>query len=410
MDIDTPESYASGGRGSNSAENVDSRRKASPDDGEGRHGAERDNSAKRRAHRKSRYGCKNCKKRRIKCDERKPECSNCRSRQVRCDYLSETSPISSQTSGFENTPSPTALPTAVNMSHAELMYHWTTSTSFTISSRNVGGTHWCRDVTEMALSHSHVLHLIFALTALHLAYCRPARREEYVAKADHHYTIALSTLSTNLSHINQENCDAILTSVQMVSFLAWARGPQPGEFLAFGDNGRSEWLTMFRGIRTTIETMGQPAFAKSYVPAIRAKVKPLALKNPPLAYQQPLTDLNDYIIYNSSPESLETNKHSFDVLLECYSNRYGGKDGEYHVVFAWLYRMGDAFLEALQRHDTVPLVVYAHFAVLMHDMEIFWYMKGWTAHVLEGIWNILRDEDRVYIRWACAVVGWIPPC
>jgi hypothetical protein len=71
--------------------------------------------------------------------------------------------------------------------------------------------------------------------------------------------------------------------------------------------------------------------------------------------------------------------------------------------------MTDGFLEALQRHGAVPLVLYAHFAVLMNDMEAFWYMRGWTAHVLNGIWGILRDEDRVWIRWPMAVVGYIPP-
>ncbi|KAB8227997.1 Zn(II)2Cys6 transcription factor [Aspergillus alliaceus] len=40
----------------------------------------------RRAHRKSRTGCTNCKRRRIKCDETKPQCKRCRMHGAVCDF------------------------------------------------------------------------------------------------------------------------------------------------------------------------------------------------------------------------------------------------------------------------------------------------------------------------------------
>lgn len=375
-----------------------------------RGGAE--NTIKRRAHRKSRFGCKNCKTRRIKCDERKPECTNCRHRQVRCDYLPVAAPNPSQSLGGEPAGSPvgsTPQNSGLNIADIELMYHWATSTTYSLSVQNSGAMHWRTDITELGLKNHHTLHLVFAITALHLAYCRPTRRDEYLRQADHHYSAALPDVTAELAHLNQDNCDAVLISVQIICFITWARGPQPGEYLAFGENGRSEWLVMFRGIRTTIESLGYESFVKSHAPSIRAKAKPLPPNPAAPAYKEPLADLRDYIQYGSSPSLLETNRYAFDKLLECYNNRYGGVDGEYHVVFAWLYKMQDDFLEALQQHDSVALVIYAHFAVLMNDLECFWYMKGWTAHVLSGIWSILRDEDRVHARWAISVVGWIPP-
>ncbi|KAJ4303840.1 hypothetical protein N0V90_002741 [Kalmusia sp. IMI 367209] len=372
-----------------------------------------DKSIKRRAHRKSRFGCKNCKIRRIKCDERKPECINCRNRQVRCDYLPTVVPPSSTQVTTPTSPSEAPASSTpfgqLNVNDIELMYHWTTSTSTTVSAQTAGVTFWRTQVTEIALQHSHVLRLIFTITAIHLARFRPQRQDYYIALADHHYATALPTVTSELSHIHQDNCDAVLLSVQLICFIAWARGPQPGEYLAFGETGRSQWLIMFRGIRTTFETMGYDNFTRSRAPNIRAKGKPLPEFNPPLQYEEPLAELRDYIIYASEPSMKEFNLGAHSILLECYTNRYGGVDSEYHVVFAWLYKMEDEFLEALQRHDAVPLVIYAHFALLMNDMEGFWYMKGWTYHVLGGIWGILRDEDRVHVRWPMEVAGWIPP-
>ncbi|KAI5358760.1 putative zn(2)-C6 fungal-type DNA-binding domain-containing protein [Septoria linicola] len=43
---------------------------------------------KRKAHTKSRQGCGNCKLRRVKCDESKPDCQRCQSSGFQCDYES----------------------------------------------------------------------------------------------------------------------------------------------------------------------------------------------------------------------------------------------------------------------------------------------------------------------------------
>ncbi|KAJ5723538.1 hypothetical protein N7488_001573 [Penicillium malachiteum] len=43
----------------------------------------------RRAHKKSRAGCLTCKKRKVKCDEGKPECQRCNTRGIQCNYSSE---------------------------------------------------------------------------------------------------------------------------------------------------------------------------------------------------------------------------------------------------------------------------------------------------------------------------------
>ena len=58
------------------------------------------------------------------------------------------------------------------------------------------------DVTEFGLANDYVLHLILAVTAMHLARTRSARCEEYTTRANDHYTAALPALVSNIvSHI-----------------------------------------------------------------------------------------------------------------------------------------------------------------------------------------------------------------
>ncbi|KAF2125786.1 hypothetical protein P153DRAFT_369782 [Dothidotthia symphoricarpi CBS 119687] len=339
------------------------------------------------------------------CDETKPQCANCKRRGVHCDLTLRTTATSPHPERDDKT-SAVDLP----MSEIELTYHWTTSTCHSISAWSEGATTWQALMADMGFDHPYVMHLLFALTALHLAFCRPSRKELYTTTADYHYERALALVTPEIASINASNCDAVLISVQTICFISWARGPQPGEYLAFGQNGRSDWLVMFRGIRTTLESLGRDQFVRSHVPALRYKGRPLSVQDAPAAYEKQLDELHGHIsaISKDTPES-EDNISAVEILRSCYENRYQGIDGEYHIAFAWLFRMKDDFLDRLQQRDPTPLLIYAHFVVLMHDMERFWYMKGWTHHVMGGIFEALAVEHRMWIRWPMAMIGWIAP-
>lgn len=112
-------------------------------------------------------------------------------------------------------------------------------------------------MVEIGFKNSCVLHLMFAFTALHLAHCRPQRKEEYVATADHHYERALILITPQIANLDPGNCDAVLLAVQLICFVSWGHGPQPGEYLAFGRDKRSDWLVVFCGIRTRFESIAR---------------------------------------------------------------------------------------------------------------------------------------------------------
>jgi hypothetical protein len=340
------------------------------------------------------------------CDEAKPHCANCIKRQVRCEYPKTTAaPNTSPGSHVANSREPRILP----ISEIELTHYWTTTTCYSLSEWAVGAARWQSLMEDIALSHDHVLHLMFSLAAFHLSKFRPLRREEYIATAEYHCERALALITPEIATINPDNCDAVLVSVQLICFVSWARGPQAGEYLAFGEHGRSEWLVMFRGIRTTLNTMGREKFAKTHAPALRTQGRHIPPPEEPFEYEQQLQELREHVAYVSEPSDSDENVRSMDVLQEMYSNRYNGKDGEYHVTFGWLFRMSDEFLDRLQQRDPLLLIIYAHFVVLMLDMEKFWYMKGWTHHVMSGIFEALPIEDKAWIRWPMASVGWIAP-
>jgi hypothetical protein len=130
----------------------------------------------------------------------------------------------------------------------------------------------------------------------------------------------------------------------------------------------------------------------------------------PEEYGKHLDELRAHIGFvTKDTPTHEDDVHAVDILREMYDNRYQGVDGEYHVSFGWLFRMTDDFLERLQQRDPYPMIIYAHFVVLIRVLEQFWYMQGWTHHVMSGIWKLIPREHRAWLDWPIKRIGWIKP-
>ncbi|KAH6955095.1 hypothetical protein DER45DRAFT_329419 [Fusarium avenaceum] len=186
----------------------------------------------RRPHRKSRNGCFNCKRRKVKCDEVKPACANCVRFGIPCDFAPQ--PPSSDDSAPQRSPpeilsvlaepvttprrgpgrprkdwaaltrpppppppasasdrattspsSAAATPASsstisnsqicsLNVADAELLFHFMTNTSRTLHDSDDPAdsiaSFWSQNVPQIGLSYHFVLHMMHALAGYHLVY------------------------------------------------------------------------------------------------------------------------------------------------------------------------------------------------------------------------------------------------
>ncbi|KAM6507177.1 hypothetical protein FALCPG4_018559 [Fusarium falciforme] len=131
---------------------------------------EQPSAGRRRPHRKSRTGCAECRRRRVKCDEEKPACKACVGRDHPCVYPStkiatpcltpssddstarpytstlqddETSLTSSLSvpNLTESDQTPSSSTTTFILAGLALLHHWTLSTSLDIV-KSSGGDHY----------------------------------------------------------------------------------------------------------------------------------------------------------------------------------------------------------------------------------------------------------------------------
>lgn len=197
-----------------------------PDKGDTGYGSHATSHRSRRAHTKSRYGCKNCKSRRLKCDESVQHgggCWRCKTAGLNCDYLllnpkpllgalvdggrlsstgisnntpsvetgtskndygsanqdevfsvslsRQSSPVAQQISWSPNLAVLNLLDAALPSS-TEILYHFTTMTASTVGDTKSQIIAQSR-VVASALQSSYLMHAILGLAAAHLRYLLP---------------------------------------------------------------------------------------------------------------------------------------------------------------------------------------------------------------------------------------------
>ncbi|WQF79042.1 Putative zn(2)Cys(6) fungal-type DNA-binding domain, fungal transcription factor [Colletotrichum destructivum] len=200
----------------------------------------------RRPHRKSRQGCADCRRRKIKCSEDRPRCSACDRRDVPCLYPDAAratssgpvvargaaktalgsdlargyaSPVSSVTlvnssrsllangtdpdchvSPLCSAPSSCSdglvrasgvPPDWFSMDDMILLHHWIMYTSRTIIKSPAVDHCWQLTFPQIGFRHSFIMHGLLSLAALHLAYTDVASRRQRSLDAARHHSTAL---------------------------------------------------------------------------------------------------------------------------------------------------------------------------------------------------------------------------
>ncbi|KAK7397659.1 hypothetical protein QQX98_012970 [Neonectria punicea] len=276
----------------------------------------------RRPHRKSRNGCFNCKRRKVKCDEVKPVCSNCVRFGIPCDFAplpppsedpapkgsavevganhggepstalrrgpgrprkdwatlakplpqpaerTGTSPSSTVTTPASTSTVSESIPCSFNVADAELLLQFITHTASSLhdspDTNSSIARFWGRNVPQIGISYHFVLHLTYGLAGYHLAFSETSngdRHAQYLALARHHSETGLVELNRTLPSLDETNCGALYVSAVLVCYCAFAAGPIGVTDLLVcnvDDTAPQRWLPLIHGVRLIRQTI-EPA-------------------------------------------------------------------------------------------------------------------------------------------------------
>jgi hypothetical protein len=273
-------------------------------------------------------------------------------------------------------------------------------------------TFWRIVVPDIGFQYPFVLQGILALSALHLARSDPSLESFYHAEADHRYNQALRTATSLLPQIDSENCHAVYLFASFCCIYTLARGPKPGDFLLFGDQGIAEWLTLFRGLRPILTLYLETLRTGVLAPMLKVGIAAANDQSAGRPETEQMVEIRELISETAKDHvSSQALSRALEGLSPFFSARYtaNGEKKQIHInsLGPWLYRVSDEFVALLQQHHPAALVIMAYLCVLFSDVNASWIMQGWVAHMMQGIHDRLGNEHRLSIRWPAEQIGWI---
>ncbi|KAF4630749.1 hypothetical protein G7Y89_g7391 [Cudoniella acicularis] len=365
------------------------------------------------------------------CDERKPQCSNCERHTSQCSFSidaasSHLSPAPSAQGSQINTPingdtsaSPMTDPSTVpgpahdqpqyelslNIMDLELLHYFHTSTCYTLSNTAGLQTFFRVHCPQMGFSSPFLLHALLSLSALHLSNFKKGEAQaRYLTQTHYHLGVGLRTATSLLQNINSETCPPLYLFGTLCHIITLGMGPKPRDFLLFGDNGVAEWLVLFRGTRTIIETNYDILRQSDLAPMFHISGQFL---NVPPANNEHLQELREMILHVATNDP---DLHLYLAALDDLAKSFGAgthpgtraSQPSPQIVFVWLYRIKDDFVR-----KPIALIILAYFCVLLNDLSSFWWIKGWAAHLMSEVYASVGKDYRIWLQWPMEEIGWI---
>jgi hypothetical protein len=404
------------------------------------------NRKPRKAHRKSRQGCFQCKQRRIKCNEQRPSCYNCTRHELCCRFPSPVTarpnpinrpnhlepteihehvgftgnrPLNAATAEGQSSTAQSLQHTAylnleshTGLADAELMYHYTLFTSVTLGDNYIESSLnqlWQYQVPKLAFQHEYLLHGILSVAALHLAHITPTRRTELYFKGSLHEQEALKSFQKALVVMDQSNCCALFTFSCLlvpIIFVSKIRESNMSESLA----ELFDWIGLCQGgysilrqyrvelENSFLEPLLRPVFSTDMgsIDEIEGGEHMLSL----LKFASTIEDEETSQICSLAAHDLVS------VFVQANTRKRLGKT-TFVTTMTWAIRLSIKFVNLLKEGNPESLVIMAHYCILLHRRpeSSSWFLQGYAQYIINVIQLSLSENWHPLIAWPMEVIS-----
>ncbi|EHK19174.1 uncharacterized protein TRIVIDRAFT_213704 [Trichoderma virens Gv29-8] len=398
----------------------------------------------RRPHRKSRNGCKQCKRRHMKCDEHRPICVNCSTCDRECSYSQRLGandagmiPLtnSSQTPTASDTPPSSSpanlvaaigaagsypadgvesgieslLPNVYNLGHLALLHHLESNL---LKSGDAGlfpdatkAAEIAKLMFKSAITTPFLMDELLAMAALHLstqAFDR-AEKNQYLHQAAQLQTRALGHFNAVRPRVSDENCTAMFLFSSLLGLhTLFDTTIYQRDFTEFLDK-LIQFVALHRGIRT-VTRQSWHIINETEMKHIIDPISALDQLDPQLtvscvecdgllAHLAASIESLGPIAFNACCEAVKS--------LQWVIGRRRGLPDELHphITMAWPVLVSFDYLQMLKQRRPEALVVLAHWAVLLYRDRGFWVFGDTGRFMIESASKYLGTYWQDWMAW-----------
>lgn len=328
---------------------------------------------------------------------------------------STTSPASSTPSSLPHSPSLAGSPSSgkLDIADLELLHHYMTWTYKTLPSGATTDQHeiWQTRVVQLGFQHEFLLRGILAVSALHLAYMVPTRRETLALHASTHQSEAIQLFHKALDHVNTSNCVALFAFSCIIVVLTFA-APKPST-----DNNTGiqkeilDWFHMVRGCNSVLQTQWETVSQSFLAPLLKKGMMHETAPSHSVRDTVHITGLLRLCSTDSLSQDTEAaNVYALTIheLLNSFTQvtiLVERKQDFVPVIFVWPITIPQAYLIYLGERRPEAMVILAHYAALLRRVDDQWYMEGWAKYLVKQIDSALGEEWKTWLAWPKEATG-----
>ncbi|PKY00209.1 C6 transcription factor, partial [Aspergillus campestris IBT 28561] len=383
----------------------------------------------RRSHKKSRNGCDQCKRRRVKCDEADP-CTNCTRRHLVCVYNRHGSPsIQAHNATKEGaqfaTPSEPApsdlddtlstfqdrirsgffLPREWDGQDFELMHHYSIATGHTMSQKDAVRNVWVTEIPRIAYSYEFLMHGILSLAAMHLTVVKPERYSHYHTRSTFHMALGLQSFRKILQSPTAENSCALFSFSSII--MVWICAV-PGEVESVRplDNAY-ELFKLCRGILALKDFLGvvrnsplNPLLSPDYMLQEHEIPKGMEFRL--------FAGLGDQLCRLRSKLASETlsesTRYVYDQAIyqfekSCRLIEHAETPMECGMIFCWPISVLEDFLGLIEGRDPLAIVLLGYYSTQLNLFRHFWFVEKRVDALLHTTVATIPSEYAGLLDW-----------
>jgi hypothetical protein len=378
----------------------------------------------------------------------RPECGNCQKRRVECAFLKEQEPdlprrqppghhldfgrdgrlivggrdVRESISSLGSTASPAGSGMGTGMGvgvgftarDVQLMYHYSTSTCFTLSDDAARHDVWQRTVPELAFKHDFLLYGLFALAAFHR--CRttpavtPADRLSLIALGRRYKQWGLTSYIPLMQHSSDDNCHALFAFSLLIGSLCLAELQYDYEDVS---SSATDFFTTLVG--TSHMWSGTLALAHQHrstlrqgnlAPLLGTDLEPGSIDTFPNGLRQALESVFDAVRSNSPDLASADTDACLSALqrLGLFYPKGGQPMCSRAALIAWPVLGGKDFLDLMQVRDPLALICLAHYGAIVHQNRHVWFLDGLGAKMVSVVLEFIPVCAVKYLEWAVRTV------
>ncbi|KAF2442907.1 hypothetical protein P171DRAFT_433280 [Karstenula rhodostoma CBS 690.94] len=414
----------------------------------------------------SKQGCTQCRKRRIKCDEGRPDCKNCVRRRSECSFRKydpvpksflarsprSNRPLSSPEGSIASIPSPTFLdylpqdeliihfPEALRPRFRHLLQHFVEETSFTITHNDTARAAWCAAVPQLTAKHVFVLQGTVAISALHMSKHAETENEKKHFRdiATYQMSMGLIKYRQAIADVTEANAESLLAF--SITTTAWVLYTTADDFktllhplkeMGQGLNRdhtvkalvttTSKILRTLRGVLVILVPCWHLIVSGVFKDVAKRDWWPYAVPATPNAIEDDKRLMNLESIwmkpgrpyeyyFDALRQALKTLREDFarvsqlTITDNAPKNRYG-KLVDWTSVISWPIQLPVAFVELMEARNPEAWVILAHYAILPAKVEFVFWIKDFAPNLVSAAALVLGEQMRSSIEWPAKAVG-----